>query len=435
MESVNEKKYFGYTLKQLWSCVICYCVFIAFGGFDASKSVYYPLIQEYYKLQYDYQGMLVFASCTGYTIFSLFVGYISVKLGIKSTLAIGLLVVLSTCILICIFPNIWLLLTCLVCNGVGQVFLDVGTNTWATIIFNAHKAVMMNLLHCFYGLGASIGPILTAYVSRHLHFDYRGVFIGILILITFALIMVLFSPSQKKEDKQQNESSASSEQQQDKQSSISICSAFKHPVVLLLGIVEGCIAGTENITMNWAPIYLRDLYGWDVETKGAHFISIFFLCYTLSRVVSGFIIDAVGEVNSVLIYTALLIVVYILGFCIYAQGPYILMFTGVFIAPLFPTTLTVAMEYFGEDCGKITCVLFFIYMVFSQTMQYVVGVVSRYIGVQWGYRVAVLLMVIVFINIYIVKILLKKKQQKQQEALLPPEVNVNSNYVVCFYIP
>ena len=208
MESVNEKKYFGYTLKQLWSCVICYCVFIAFGGFDASKSVYYPLIQEYYQLKYDYQGMLVFASCTGYTIFSLFVGYISVKLGIKSTLTIGLLVVLSTCILICIFPNIWLLLTCLVCNGIGQVFLDVGTNTWATIIFNAHKAVMMNLLHCFYGLGASIGPILTAYVSRHLHFDYRGVFIGILILITFALIMVLFSPSQKKEDKQQNESSA-----------------------------------------------------------------------------------------------------------------------------------------------------------------------------------------------------------------------------------
>lgn len=409
MEEAKPKTFFGYTWKQLWNCIVCYCVFISFGGFDASKSVYFPLIQDYYHLEYDYQGMLVFASCTGYTIFSLFVGYISVKLGIKFTLAIGLCIVLLTAALILFIPNIWLLLVCLVCIGVGQVFLDVGTNTWATMIFNSHKAVMMNLLHCFYGFGASIGPIFTGYVSRKLHFDYRGVFVGILALVLFALIMVLVTPKEKKDEEKKDD-------QDD--NSISICSALKNPVVILLGIVQGCIAGSENITMNWGPIYFRDLYGWDVEKQGARFVSIFFIGYTISRMVSGFIIDAVGEVNSVLIYVSLLILVYVLGFCLNSAGPYILMASGVFIGPLFPTTLTVAMIYFKENCGKITCVMFFIYMIFSQTMQYLVGVINRYVGVQWGYRLVVILMVIVFVSIYTIKILLKKRDKKEKDQLL-----------------
>lgn len=411
MEQETKETYFGYTLKELWSCVICYCVFISFGGFDASKSIYFPLIQDYYHLQYDYQGMLVFASCTGYTVFSLFVGYISVKLGIKPTLGIGLLIVLCAATLICLVPNIWVLLTCLVCSGIGQVFLDVGTNTWATMIFNSHKAVMMNLLHCFYGFGASIGPIFTGFISRHLHFDYRGVFVGIIALVLFALLMVLFSPKDKKE----------AVKEESEQQPINICSALCNPVVILLGIAQGCIAGTENITMNWGPIYLRDVYDWDTETKGAQFVSIFFLGYTLSRLVSGFIIDKVGEVNSVLIYATLLILVYVLGFCIHSVGPYILMLSGVFIAPLFPTTLTVAMIYFGEQCSKITCVLFFVYMIFSQTMQYLVGVINRYVGIQWGYPLVVVLMMIVFMNITIVKMKLKKREKEQ---LLPSEVSV-----------
>ena len=418
----EEKKYFGYTLKELWSCIVCYCVFISFGGFDASKSVYFPLIQKYYDLKYDFQGMLVFAASTGYTVFSLFVGFLSEKFGMITTLITGLSIVLTTATLVCLFPNLWLLLTCLVINGVGQVFLDVGTNSYATVLFQSHKAIMMNLLHCFYGFGASIGPIFTGYISRKIQFDYRGVFVGIIILVLFALVMVLLNPKQKKNQAQ--ETQEKQENQENQGNRITICSAFKNPVIYLLGAVLGSIAGTENITMNWAPIYLRDLYGWDVKTKGAWFVSVFFIGYTISRLLSGFLIDFVGEVKSVLIYTFLLLILYIVGFSISSYGPYVLMFSGVFVAPLFPTTLTVAMIYFGEDCGKITCVLFFIYMIISQTMQFVVGFVNQHVGVKWGYPVVVVLMIIVFVNILIVSVLLKKREQREKEQLISKEESV-----------
>ena len=183
--------------------------------------------------------------------------------------------------------------------------------------------------------------------------------------------------------------------------------------------------------MNRAPIYLRDLYGWDPETKGAYFVTIFFTGYTISRLLSGFLIDAVGEINSMMIYVPILTVLFVVGFALGEKGVYALMATGIFISPLFPTMLTVAMIYFGKEVETCTSVILFTYMIFSQTIQLIVGLVNKCCGVQWGYRVAVVLMLIVFCVLLSVKALLKKKEAKEKEALLDSENGVSAFPVCC----
>ena len=424
MKEKKPKTFYGYTLTQFLCCIACYCVFFSFGGTDASKSVYLPLIQKFYKLGYDYQGLFVFTSSLGYTLFSLVIGYLLPKLGIKWILLIGLLILFTSFVCGIAFVNVWVVLVSLVIAGIGQVFLDVGTNTWATILFTSHKAVMMNLLHCFYGFGATVGPTFTGFVSKRLNMSYRGVFIAVLFLLSVAIVIALFIP------KQEEKSTIESETKEEGKS-MTILSALKHPVVILLGLAQGCIAGTENITMNWAPIYLRDLYGWDPETKGAYFVTIFFTGYTISRLLSGFLIDAVGEINSMMIYVPILTVLFVVGFALGEKGVYALMATGIFISPLFPTMLTVAMIYFGKEVETCTSVILFTYMIFSQTIQLIVGLVNKYCGVQWGYRVAVVLMLIVFCVLLSVKALLKKKEAKEKEALLDSENGVSAFPVCC----
>lgn len=424
MEEKKPKTFYGYTLTQFLCCIACYCVFFSFGGTDASKSVYLPLIQKFYKLGYDYQGLFVFTSSLGYTLFSLVIGYLLPKLGIKWILLIGLLILFTSFMCGIAFVNVWVVLVSLVIAGIGQVFLDVGTNTWATILFTSHKAVMMNLLHCFYGFGATVGPTFTGFVSKRLNMSYRGVFIAVLFLLSVAIVIALFIP------KQEEKSTIESETKEEGKS-MTILSALKHPVVILLGLAQGCIAGTENITMNWAPIYLRDLYGWDPETKGAYFVTIFFTGYTISRLLSGFLIDAVGEINSMMFYVPILTVLFVVGFALGEKGVYALMATGIFISPLFPTMLTVAMIYFGKEVETCTSVILFTYMIFSQTIQLIVGLVNKCCGVQWGYRVAVVLMLIVFCVLLSVKALLKKKEAKEKEALLDSENGVSAFPVCC----
>ena len=413
MEEEISKTYFGYTLKQLACCFICYYAFLAFVGADASKSVYLPLIQKFYHLEYDYQGLLVFTASLGYTVFSLFVGYLTVKIGIKWTLSIGFLVMILSYTAGITIVHIGCIVAALVVAGIGMVFLDVGINTWATVLFQSHKAVMMNLLHCFYGLGATIGPIFTGFISVHLKMSYRGVLIAILGICGTAFLATLFIP--KSESKSQDSESSSS--------SFTIRTALCHPIVWLMGLAQGCIAGTENITMNWAPVYLRDLYGWDPETRGARFVSTFFLVYTISRMVSGFLIDRLGGIRSLVIYICTLICVFGTGFILGEKGVYGLMASGFFIAPLFPTLLTIAMTYFEKDVDKCTCVIMFMYMIVSQTIQLLVGVIMKRIGVAWGYRVVVILMVIVLVDVLVINCRLKKKQESllstQQPLVFP----------------
>lgn len=86
----TEKTYYGYTKIQLLCCMVCYICFLVFGAADTSKSVYLPLIQKFYHLEYDYQGLFVFTASIGYITLSLFVGYLVVRLGIKITLIMGL---------------------------------------------------------------------------------------------------------------------------------------------------------------------------------------------------------------------------------------------------------------------------------------------------------------------------------------------------------
>ena len=192
-----------------------------------------------------------------------------------------------------------------------------------------------------------------------------------------------------------------------------------------MGLAQGCIAGTENITMNWAPVYLRDLYGWDPETKGAGFVSAFFLVYTISRLVSGFLIDRLGGIRSLVIYICTLICVFVTGFILGEKGVYCLIASGFFIAPLFPTLLTIAMTYFGKDVDKCTCVIMFMYMIVSQTIQLLVVVIMKRVGVEWGYRLVVLLMVIVLVDVLVINNRLKKKQESLLSTQQPLVLSVS----------
>lgn len=285
----------------------------------------------------------------------------------------------------------------------------------------------MNLLHCFYGLGATLGPVFTGWVSSHLHMSYRGAFIAVLSLCLVGIIATLCAPVKKSEGEKKNEKMGDCEnnkpltEEEKMASTFTIKSALAHPVVWIMGFAEGCIAGTENVTMNWAPLYLRDLYGWDPETRGARFVSGFFLLYTISRVVSGFIFDRIGTIRAFLLYLLTLICVFVGGFLLGEKGTTLLMSSGFFIAPLFPTVLTFATNYFGPVVDRCTCAIMFIYMIAGQLIQLTVGVVMKYIGIPWGYRLAVVLMVcllglVLMINHY----LKKKKAKEEEEQLLPP---------------
>jgi fucose permease len=146
----------------------------------------------------------------------------------------------------------------------------------------------------------------------------------------------------------------------------------------------------------------------DPRTAGASIISVFFILFTASRLLSGFIIEKIGYMRSLFAAVFLMIGVFVLGFSLGPRGLYILPVLGFFIAVLWPTIMAVAMGYFGSYAPVMTGAMIALGGALNGGLQLLIGLTNRVIGPAWGYRSCVLYALI----LVGLMILLQKKMSK-----------------------
>jgi fucose permease len=167
---------------------------------------------------------------------------------------------------------------------------------------------------------------------------------------------------------------------------ISFTGALRIPIVWLFGLILGLMLSTEMATSNWGGLYFQDVYGMDPTTAGASFVSGFFILFTLSRLVSGFIIEKIGYIKSLTGAVFITGAIFIAGFALGRTGIYVLPVLGFFIAIFWPTIIAVAIRLFGVNAPVMTSAIIAIAGLFNALMQLSTGYINRYIGAAWGYR-------------------------------------------------
>jgi len=171
--------------------------------------------------------------------------------------------------------------------------------------------------------------------------------------------------------------------------------ALKTPIVWVFAVVLGFMSAVEASTPNWAGLYFQDVYDLSAETRGAVFISTYFIFFTVSRLISGFIIEKIGYMRCLFIAVFAAIVILVVGFIYGAKGINVLPVLGFFVATFWPTLLAAAMVYFREDSAVMTSAIIAIAGALNSGFQYLVGLTNRFIGPAWGYRSAALYAVLV----------------------------------------
>jgi fucose permease len=150
-------------------------------------------------------------------------------------------------------------------------------------------------------------------------------------------------------------------------------------------------------------------------------VSFFFILLTLSRLVSGLVIEKIGYMRSLFIAIIGTILVLLVGFGLGRNGIWILPLSGLFVAVLFPTTLAVVMKIFGADAQAIIGVLITVGGAINGTFQLVIGLTNQYAGPAWGYRSCLLYAVLALILL----IVLAKKVRGKVEGEKVNELSVN----------
>ena len=380
------KKYKHYIL-----FFIAYATMFFFGFVDNIKGVAFPLIKMEFGASYESQGGLVSFTWFGYVIFCFIASIFLQKFGIKKSVLAGYILVCLGAIATLAAPSFWAATLTIVIINTGFGFFEVGANALGTALFKKKAALLMNLMHFFYGFGAILGPKASGLLTGTFNFSWKELYLVIIIPgILIAIFIVFTRFNTDSNNKTVNEENK-------KPSFITI---LKNPMVWIFSITIGFMEVVEFGTTNWGALYLQDVYGLDPRTVGATFLSFFYVMFTASRLFSGLIIEKAGYMKSLVLSTVSTMLLFFFGFVLGQKGIWILPITGLFVAILFPTAIAVIMDTFKEDAPIVSSIIITLAGAVNGILQLSIGFINQYIGEAWGYRSCLLYSVILLLLLF-----------------------------------
>ncbi len=356
--------------------IIIYATMFLFGLVENIKGVSFPLIKSEFGVNYDSQGGLVSLTWLGYVIFCLAASLFLQHFGIKKSILAGYILVGLGAVATLLAPSFWIAAGTLLIVNAGFGFFEVGANALAAVVFTSRAALMMNLMHFFYGFGAIAGPQFAGLLTDSFGLDWRRVYIAVLLPVGLVFLFIVFTRFQGRAGQAEHAA----------RSQVTFIGALKLPLVWLFCLTLGFMEVIEFGAANWGGLYLKDVYGLDPRVTGAAFVSLFYILFTAARLLGGLVIEKAGYVRSLSVALAGTILIFLTGFTLGKNGIWILPFTGLFIGIMWPTLMAFAMQVFGDDAPMITSVIITVSGAVNGIFQFGIGLTNFYAGEAWGYR-------------------------------------------------
>jgi fucose permease len=377
-------------LRRVFLFFILYGAMLLFGFVENVKGVSYPLIKAEFGASYEQQGIMVSVLAIGYVFFCALGGFCISRLGVKADFLAGFLCMSLGLGLAYIMPSWRTAGAALFVVFAGFGLFEVGINALGTQLFTRRAALLMNLLHFFYGAGSVASPRVAGVLASR--YSWRFIYLASvpLVLVFFVLTLGVKFPAEPEAGKESGKD-------------MNFFGALKNPKVWLFSMVLGLMVVAEMSSTNWGSLYFQDVYFLDPKTSGAGFVSNFFVLFTLSRLLSGFLIEKIGYMRSLFGATLAVIGIFAAGFALGKHGVYLLPALGFFVAIFWPTLMAVAMGYFGRHAPVITSVMIVLGGLLNSGIQLLIGYINRFLGPAWGYRSCLLFAVVLFAALLVLR--------------------------------
>ena len=167
--------------------LIIYLAFISLGLPDSLLGAAWPVMQPEYGVPLETAGLLFMAIAGSTIISSLVSGSLLKRYGTGMVTFISCMMTAGALLGFYFSPSLLWLLLCAIPLGLGAGAVDAGLNDYVAMHYKAHH---MSWLHCFWGVGATAGPIVMArFISGE--GSWREGYLSIS-AIQFVLVAILF---------------------------------------------------------------------------------------------------------------------------------------------------------------------------------------------------------------------------------------------------
>jgi len=319
--------------------IIIYMTFISLGLPDAVLGVSWPEMRLDFGLELDTIGYISIIITIGTVISSLLSGYFINKLGTGKVTLFSVLLTALALLGIYFIPSFYWLILFALPLGLGAGSIDTALNNYVALNYKAHH---MNWLHSFWGVGATLGPIIMSVTL--LSSGWRDGFLTIAIIQSSFFFVILVTLPLWKKAEQKNK--------KDVIETIKIkpVNIIKTKGVLVSISIFIVYCALEFSIGLWGSSYLvisRDF----ASANAAKIIAFYYGGITIGRFISGFLSFKLS--NRRMIYIGIFIV-FIGGILINVNLPTNLTFIpfsiiGLGLSPIFPAMIHETPVSFGKD--------------------------------------------------------------------------------------
>lgn len=322
--------------------ILIYIAFISLGLPDSVLGAAWPSMYRSFGVPEGSAGIITMLMYSGTMISSMASDWIIRKLGTGYVLVLSVALTAITMLGFSMAENFTMLCLIALPYGLGGGCVDASLNNY---VATHYKARHMNFLHCFWGIGTIISPlVMGAFIENGGVWTqgYRAIAIFQFILVAVLLFSV---PLWKRE----------SNDHQEEKSPVSFRNLISMPGVKASLTAFFSYCALETTMGLWTSTYLSEIKGIDLAmaTKCG---MLFYIGIASGRFISGLISEKLGDVKLI----GIGISVTILSLCALlipgTGGPMLyslIILAGMGCGPIFPSMVHHSPEISGPDGSQM----------------------------------------------------------------------------------
>ncbi len=324
--------------------IVIYIAFIGLGVPDSLFGTAWPAIYQEFGLPVSDANFITLLISGGTVLSSLMSARVIHKYGTANVTAVSTAMTAAALLGFSISHQLLWLCLFAIPLGLGAGAIDAALNNYVALHY---KAIHMNLIACFYGVGITVSPYLMSFALRGQDGWRGGYRVVFFMQCAIAAITILSLPIWKKVHGGETEAEEAAPRP------IPISTLARRRDVRLSWLIFVGSCAIEFTCNYWGSTYLTSVKGMAVD-KAAQMITFYYVGVTLGRFLSGLLSTRVSSWRLVYIGQGILLAAILLIVLPLPAGAAVagLFLIGLGNGPIFPNLVYLTPQSFGQEISQ-----------------------------------------------------------------------------------
>lgn len=326
--------------------IVIYIGYIGLGIPDSILGTAWPEIYSEFGIPISWASFITVLCTMGTFLSSLFSPRLLNKFGVYKVTVVSTAMTAAALFAFSVSNNFVVLCLMSIPLGLGGGAIDTGLNNYTAVHY---KAIHINLLHCFYGIGVALSPYFMSYAIKNAGGWHGGYRIVSIIQLAITVVVALSLPLWKRVKFHNNGEEVAEIQQK----TLTIREMAKLPKMLPMCLVFVGACSIEFVCGGWSSTYLVEHMGLTTD-KAALCVMVYYVGLALGRLTAGLISSKISGWRVIFLGQSVVIVA--LAIIAIAPNP-VVMTIGMFLCsfgngPLWPNLMYVTPKMFGVEISQ-----------------------------------------------------------------------------------